>query len=213
MINYFVTFITNLVFPFGALGVFFAEFIEEVIVPIPSAMILLGSGFVFLKGDFWTLSFLKDWLFVVVLPATLGLTMGSVVIYKLVYIFESSFISKFGKVLSISQKDIDNMNERLNSGRFDEFFIVLARIIPVVPSVLLAVFCGIIKMPIKKYLTLTFIGAFFRSLLLSFVGFLVGDIYTKYADKIGMVENTVFVLVIVSVVVFIIYRKFYKDVV
>lgn len=210
MIESFVTFIQNTVFHWGALGVFLAEFIEEVIVPIPSAVILLGSGFIFLKGDFWTLSFMKDLFFVVVIPASFGLTLGSIFIYKLVYIFEKPFLDKFGKLLSVSQGDIDKMNEKLNKGKFDEFFIVIARVIPLVPSVLLAVFCGIIKMPFKKYFTLTIIGAFFRALLLSIVGFVVGDIYTKYASFISSIESIVLYSIVILSLCFIVYRKYYR---
>ncbi len=52
MIHSFINFIEQIVLPMGALGVFFAEIIEEVVVPIPSALVLLTSGFIFLKGDF-----------------------------------------------------------------------------------------------------------------------------------------------------------------
>ncbi len=213
MIHTLVNFIQTTIFPWGWFGVFLAEFIEEIIVPIPSAVILLGSGFVFLKGDILTLVFVKNLFLTVVIPASLGLTLGSLVIYKLSFIFENIFLSKFGKILSVSQGDIDKLNERFESGKFDEIFIVLARVFPLIPSVLLAVFCGLIKMPFKKYLTLTFIGAFFRSLLLAMLGFILGDIYYKYADFISKIENTIFYLVIVFVLMFIIYRKFYKKVI
>lgn len=214
MIEHLVSLIYNVVFPFGPFGVFLAEMIEEIIVPIPSAMILLGSGFIFLKGQhFFSLDFLNTFMFTVVLPASLGLTLGSLIIYKLVFIFEKGFIEKFGKFLTISQLDIDNMNDRLNSGKFDEFFIVIARIIPIVPSVVLAVFCGLIKMPIKKYILLTFIGAFFRATLLSLIGFWAGNIFTKYADFISKIETTVFGVIAFSLVLFILYRKYYKKVI
>jgi membrane protein DedA with SNARE-associated domain len=211
MIETIVAFIQQTVFPLGALGVFVAEFVEEVIVPIPSAMILLGSGFVFLKGSI-SLSFLNTLFFTVVIPATAGLTIGSLVIYLLVFKFEKPFIEKFGKYLTIEQKDLDQMNERFNSGKLDEIFIILARIFPIVPSVVIAVFCGLIKMPWKKYLIITIIGAFFRSLILSLVGWQVGELYIKYAGAIGKIENTGLILLVVAFLGFVGYRKFNKKV-
>jgi membrane protein DedA with SNARE-associated domain len=174
-------------------------------------MILLGSGFVFLKGSI-SLSFLNTLFFTVVIPATAGLTIGSLVIYLLVFKFEKPFIEKFGKYLTIEQKDLDQMNERFNSGKLDEIFIILARIFPIVPSVVIAVFCGLIKMPWKKYLIITIIGAFFRSLILSLVGWQVGELYIKYAGAIGKIENTGLILLVVAFLGFVGYRKFNKKV-
>ncbi len=210
MIQSLLSFIYINVFPLGALGVFLAEFIEEIIVPIPSAMVLLVSGFVFLQGDMFSLEFIRSLIFIVAIPAAIGLTLGSVVIYKLVFILEKPFLDRFGKFISVSQGDIDKLNKRMELGKFDELFIVLARIFPLVPSVVLAVFCGLIKMPLRKYIILTFIGAFFRSVLLSIVGFMVSGLYYKYANIISSIENSIFALIIVSIFLFIGYRKFYK---
>jgi uncharacterized membrane protein YdjX (TVP38/TMEM64 family) len=91
---------------------------------------------------------------------------------------------------------------------FDEWSLVLARVFPIIPSVLIAAFCGLTRVPLRKYITLTLIGAFFKALFLGLIGWQVGALYLKYADIIGHIENTVFALVILSVIGFILYRKF-----
>lgn len=93
MIHSFITFIEQIVLPMGALGVFFAEIIEEIIVPIPSALVLLTSGFIFLKGDFG-IDVIKNLLFVIAIPGALGLTLGSLVIYYLSFYGGKPFIEK-----------------------------------------------------------------------------------------------------------------------
>ena len=70
--------------PLGAMGVFFAEIIEEVVVPIPSALVLFTSGFILLSGEV-SYEFFKDLIFVITIPGALGLTLGSTVIYYLAY--------------------------------------------------------------------------------------------------------------------------------
>jgi membrane protein DedA with SNARE-associated domain len=212
MIENLIKIIQEVVLPFGGLGIFFAEVIEEVIVPIPSAFILLSAGFIFLKGSL-TISLFKTLIFKVVLPAALGLTVGSFVIYTLAYKLENFFITKFGRFVGVNQSDIDNISLKMKGNMYDNFFIIIARVFPIVPSVLLAVFCGLIKMPWKKYFTLTFIGAFFRSLFLVILGWQVGNVYIKYAGFISRIENTFFIVIILSIMVFFVYRKFFKKVV
>ena len=212
MIESLILFIEKVVLPLGAKGVFLAEFIEEIIVPIPSALILLGSGFIFLKGSL-SFSLLGDLFFKVVFPATLGLTLGSFVIYYLAFKLEKFFIEKFGKFASITQDDIEKLKFKFENTKYDEWFLIFARIFPVVPSVLIAVFCGIIKMPFKKYFFITIAGAFFRSLLLSIIGWQIGEFYIKFAKTIGKFENIFFILIIFIILVFIMYRKFFKKMV
>lgn len=206
MIHFVIQMLENVVRPWGWFGVFLAEVIEEIIVPIPSAMILLGSGFIFLKGSVsW--AFVGTLFFTVVIPATLGLTLGSLVIYGLAYKGGKPFLDKYGKWLGVGWSDVEYVTKKFETGVFDEWTMVLARVFPLIPSVLIAAFCGVTRMPYKKYIILTLIGAFFKSLLLSLVGWQVGELYIKYADVIGHIENTTLLLIIGSCIAFVVYRK------
>lgn len=200
------------IIPMGWFGVFSAEVIEEIIVPIPSAMILLGSGFLFLKGPL-TLGLVSTLFFTIVIPATLGLTLGSLFIYTLAYKGGKPFLEKYGQWLALSWSDVEVVNQKFTEGTFDEWSLVLARVFPIIPSVLIAAFCGLTRMPLRKYITLTLIGAFFKALLLGLIGWQVGELYLKYADIIGHIENTVFALIILGTVGFIVYRKLKQKVV
>lgn len=207
MISTIVHLLEVYIVPLGAFGVFFAEVIEEVIVPIPSAAILLGSGFIFLKGPF-TAQLLQTLFFTIVIPATLGLTLGSLFIYALAYKGGKPFLEKYGKWLSLSWSDVEVVNQKFATGVFDEWSLILARVFPIIPSVLIAAFCGLTRVSLRKYITLTLIGAFFKALLLAIIGWQVGELYFKYASIIGHIENTVLILTIASIIGFILYRKF-----
>lgn len=200
------------IIPLGGFGVFAAEVIEEVIVPIPSAMILLGSGFLFLKGPL-TLALTSTLLFTIVIPATLGLTLGSLFIYGLAYKGGKPFLDTYGRWLGVTWSDIEEVNQKFTEGTFDEWSLVLARVFPIIPSVLIAAFCGLTRVPLRKYITLTLIGAFFKALFLALIGWQVGALYLKYADIIGHIENTVFALAILSIIGFVVYRKYTRKMV
>lgn len=211
MIHTILQLLEHLIIPLGGVGVFAAEVIEEVIVPIPSAVILLGSGFLFLKGPF-SLALLSTLLFTVVIPAALGLTLGSLVIYWLAYKEGKPVLDQYGKLLGVGWSDVETVTHKFESGTFDEWTMVLARVFPVIPSVLIAVFCGVTRMPYKKYITLTFVGAFFKSLLLALIGWQVGELYIRYADIIGHIENATLVVVMVGLLGFVIHRKLKRKV-
>jgi len=211
MIYTIIQILERLVVPLGGLGVFSAEVIEEVIVPIPSAVILLGSGFLFLKGPF-SIALLGTLLFTVVIPAALGLTLGSLVIYWLAYKGGKPFLDRYGKWLGVGWSDVEIVTKKFEAGTFDEWSMVLARVFPVIPSVLIAVFCGVTRMPYKKYTILTFIGAFFKALFLGLIGWQVGELYIRYADIIGHIENVTMILIIMAIIAFVIHRKLKRKV-
>ncbi len=206
MIHTVIQLLEQFVVPLGGMGVFLAEVIEEIIVPIPSAAILLGSGFIFLKGAI-SLSFVNTLMFTIVLPATAGLTLGSLVIYGFAYKGGKPFLDRYEKWLGVGWSDVEYVTKKFEGGTYDEVSMILARVFPIIPSVLIAVFCGVTRMPYRKYIILTAIGAFFKALFLALIGWQVGELYLKYANIIGHIENTVFVGAIMCITGFIIYRK------
>ncbi len=205
MIHSFITFIEQIVIPFGAFGVFFAEIIEEIVVPIPSALVLFTSGFILLQGEI-SYEFFKDLIFIITIPGAVGLTLGSTFIYYLGYKGGKPFIEKYGKYFEVSWQEVLDFDEKLNKSKYDEYIFVFARILPLVPSSVIAMFAGVTRMPLKKYLTLTLIGAIIKSFVYGYVGYKVGDLYRVYAEKISKFENIGLVFIFLSGVIFIAYR-------
>jgi len=212
MIQSFITFIEQVVIPYGALGVFFAEVIEEIIVPIPSALVLFTAGFVLLK-DLVGFELLRNLIFVIAIPGALGLTLGSTFVYYLSYYGGKPFIEKYGRYLGISWQEILDFDEKMNKSVYDEYLFVFVRIIPIVPSSLITVFAGVTRMPIRKYLTLTFIGSIIKAAVYAYVGYQVGELYYVYAEKISKYESvglSIIILVVASFFSYRIYKKYSK---
>ncbi len=212
MILSFITFIEQIIIPLGAMGVFFAEILEEVIVPIPSALVLFTSGFVLLNGEI-SFEFFKDLLFIITIPGAIGLTLGSLVIYFLGYYGGKPVIEKYGSYLGVSWDEFVLFDEKMNKSKYDEVLFVSARIVPIVPSALIAFFGGLTRMPLKKYITLTLIGAFFKAMIYGFVGYKVGHLYKQYAEQIGHYEDIGLIVVVLVVLLFLsnrVYKKYFK---
>lgn len=205
MIEYLISFLQINILPWGALGVFVASVIEEVIAPIPSPLIITMSGFLFVTGPLsWGVIYAL--IFKVAIPSALGVTLGSYTIYFIARFGGKFFIEKWGKYIGLYWTDIEKFQNRLSGTRRDEIFIGIARVIPFVPSVAISAFCGILEMNIFKYFVISFVGVFFRGIILGILGWQVGNVYGKYVQTISSIENTVLISTIFIIGVFIVLK-------
>jgi membrane protein DedA with SNARE-associated domain len=211
MLHNILNVIVNFITPLGAFGVFLAEFLDGLFVFVPTTIIFLVAGFLFLKGPM-SIALIKTLMLVVVLPASLGLVLGSFIFYIPSYIYGKTFLDRWGKWIGVSWNDIENMNTRFKKYELEDISIILARI-ALVPSVMVTVFCGIIHIPPKRYSIITFIGGFFKALSVALIGWSAGELYIQYADYIDRVEKLVLVLIVLILIAFFGYRKYGRKVV
>ena len=195
---------------YGPLGVFLASIVEEVIAPIPSTLVIMGTSFIFLKGTIVSPdAFLK--LFInIVLPASLGVTIGSLLVYAIAYFAGKPFLERWGKYLGVSWEDIEKAEKKFEKTRSDEIMLFLVRAVPIIPSVAISAFCGFIRFDLKKYLIITFLGTIVRSFILGFIGWQFGSLYQTAADEISYLEEISLAVIIITIIIYIIYKKKFK---
>lgn len=202
MIESLVFFLEKVIVPYGALGVFTATFIEEVIAFIPSTVVLLASGFLFLSDNVFSVSYLSELLLIIVIPAALGMTLGSLVMYGIGYVSGKPAISRFGKYFGISWNDVEKAEARFSKSSGDEIALVLARAFPVIPNTAISALCGLIRFPILKYSLLSFIGLGIRALVLGVIGAEVGVVYKTYSQSFEVAEKYILAGLAVVALVF-----------
>lgn len=194
------------VVPLGAWGVFWACMIEEIVTPIPSALIMMASGFFLLKGAF-SVALLSKLIFVVVLPATIGVTLGSFVIYAIGFYGGKTVLDKWGKWFGLSWEDVSKFQNKPIVKKTEVWALFITRATPFIPSTTVAFFCGFIRQKISTYVLITLTGVFIRSFILALMGWYVGEIYGEIAGFGGIVENTILWGLVAVVAVFLIYRR------
>ena len=157
-----------------------AMFLENIIPPIPSEIIMpLGGFFVYQQK----LNF-----FILVFWGLFGTILGSLPWYYLGrFVNEkrlSNFLDKKGKYLGISSNDL------IKSKRwFEKYGVSLVfwgRLVPGIRT-LISVPAGIELMPLRKFLIWTTFGSFIWVTLLTYAGFLFGENYPiikTYTDQI-----------------------------
>ena len=147
---------------FAAVG----SLVEEIIAPIPSPLvmtltgsILQSQGKTFVYGLF------------IALIASVFKTIAQIGFYYLADKTEDIASSKFGKFFKFSHKDIENVGKHFKGGFRDEIIIVLGRALPILPSAVISVAAGFIKIDMFKYIRASLVGNYIRSLFFMYFGY------------------------------------------
>src|SRR4029077_8755625 len=154
------------------LGVLIAMAIESAMVPLPSELILPYAGF--LVSDPSQIEPLThgSWsCWIVVVVATIGNTIGSVIGYAIGAWGGRPFLERYGRYLLIRPHEIelaDRFFERYGSAT--AFF---SRLLPIVRT-FISFPAGIARMPLPRFIAYSTAGAFFWASALVYAGVLLG---------------------------------------
>ena len=202
-----ILYLESILMVYGPLGVLIASIVEEIIAPIPSTLVIMGTSFIVLKGAVISPDTIFKLFLNIVLPASIGVTIGSLFVYGISYFAGKPFLERGGKYFGISWEDIEKTEKKFEESRSDEFLLFMVRAVPIIPSVAISAFCGFIRFDIKKYLIITFIGTLVRAFLLGFIGWQFGSMYQTAADEISYLEEISLTVIITVFVLYIIYKK------
>jgi membrane protein DedA with SNARE-associated domain len=207
------SFIEHLIVTMGAVGIFLGSVIEEIVVVIPSTLVQTGAGFFLLAGNPITLLSILKLIFLVALPVSLGVTIGSLLIYALCYYGGMPFIERFGKYFFISYRKVESARERIVTSTKTIKILTILRFIPLFPNTVLTAVSGLLKIKLVPYMVSTFIGIFIRAIYLGAIGWFAGNYYGSISTyhSLSFKFLTLFlVLIIISAITGILVKYFYK---
>ena len=170
-----------------------AMFLENIIPPIPSEIIMpLGGFFVFQqKLNFYILVF---W-------GLLGTILGTLPWYYLGRLVNekrlSNFLEKKGKYLGISTDDLIKSKKWFE--KYGTSLVFWGRLVPGIRT-LISVPAGIELMPLKKFLLWTTFGSFIWVALLTYLGYLFGENYPiieTYLDQVKYFVKPILILIFI----------------
>ena len=185
-----------------------AMFLENIIPPIPSEIIMpLGGFFVYQQK----LNF-----YILVLWGVLGTIAGSIPWYYLGKLVNekrlSNFLDKRGKFIGITSNDL------IKSKRwFDKYGVSLVfwgRLVPGIRT-LISVPAGMELMPLRKFLIWTSLGSLIWVALLTYAGFVFGENYQiieTYLDQIKYILKPILILILVYFLIKFIIRVYKKNI-
>jgi len=170
-----------------------AMFLENIIPPIPSEIIMpLGGFFVYQqKLNFYILVF---WgLFGTILGSLPWYYLGRLVNEKRL----ASFLDKRGKYLGISSKDLIKSKKWFD--RYGVSLVFWGRLVPGIRT-LISVPAGIELMSLRKFLIWTTLGSLIWVALLTYAGYAFGENYLiieTYLDQIKYVLKPILILILI----------------
>ena len=181
----------------------FAMFLENLIPPIPSEIIMPLGGFFVYKGD---LNF-----YILIISGLIGTVVGALPWYFLGKLLNekklSNFIDRKGKFVGISIKDLDK--SRLWFDKYGVLLVFWGRLIPGIRT-LISVPAGIELMPINKFLIWTSLGSLIWVIFLTSAGYLFGENYEiigSYIDNFKDIFKPIFVILLLFLLIRFFKRK------
>ncbi len=187
------------------LFVFLASFVEEVVAPIPSptVMVLAGS---FAKVQEYTILALIP----LAIIGAVGKTIGALVVYTITDKAEDVVMRKFGKFFNVTHEDVENFGKKLGNGIRDYVFLTVCRALPFVPSVVVSVGSGLLKVPIPLFIISTFLGTIIRDAFYLYAGYVGATALFAIINQSSSLETVVEVLAVLGVLSFIGYRIYLR---
>lgn len=185
-------FLLDLIDTLGPVGVGLTIFIETVIPPIPSEVVLSAAGVLINEG--------RMALVPVILFATLGSVLGAAVLYQVGRSLGPRRSHLFlDRLPLVKTADVDRTFEWFERhGRSAVFF---GRMVPIVRS-FVSVPAGVVKMPWLQFLAYTLAGSLIWNSLLIGLGVALGGLVQEYLQYLDYLIYAA----VVGVVVWFVYR-------
>ena len=192
-------FILGIIENWGYLGVGLLIAIENIFPPIPSEVILAYGGFMTTITEINTVG--------VIISATLGSTIGAIVLYLIGKILnkerlEKIVSGKIGKVLRLKKSDIEKADKWFDTKGQKTVFI--CRFIPIVRS-LISIPAGMSEMKIWKFLLYTVLGSTIWNTVLVCLGRALGESWETVVNIFDKFSNVILVILIIAFVAFVVW--------
>ncbi len=188
-------FIIQIIENWGYLGVGLLIAIENIFPPIPSELILAFGGFMTTKTVLNEVG--------VILSATIGSTVGAIVLYLIGRILnkerlEKMVSGKIGKVLRLKPEDIEKADKWFDTKGQKTVFI--CRFIPIVRS-LISIPAGMSEMKIWKFLLYTVFGSAIWNTVLVLLGKKLGDSWETVVNVFNEFSHIILIILIILCIV------------
>jgi membrane protein DedA with SNARE-associated domain len=180
---------------FGLAAVFLFGFLEACCVPIPSEITFGFAGVLAGEGHLNIVA--------VIIVGTVAELIGSFVAYTVGRVGERPLVSRFGRYLLITERDIDRA-ERFFAGR-GAWAVPVGRALPVVRT-FISIVAGFIKMPALLFGVLSLIGTAVWVTAISLIGYGLSSTWQSIAHGIALAGYGIAAVAVIAIVALILYR-------
>jgi len=199
-----IPFLTNLYGAVGYAGVLVAMTIESAMIPLPSELILPFAGF--LISDPTSIEKLTNahWNYwIVVVVATIGNLIGSLISYGIGAWGGRPFLERWGRYVLIRPHEIELAEHFFQ--RYGSATAFFSRLLPVVRT-FISFPAGVARMDLRRFIIYSTAGAFIWSAILTELGVAFGDRWEDIRKALQPFDLIIAVVVVALVALFIWWR-------
>ena len=207
-----LAFIDQIVIPFlntlygavGYIGVMVAMAIESAMIPLPSELILPYAGFLISDPSQLEPLSRSPWGFwIVVVVATIGNTIGSLIAYAIGAYGGRPFLERYGRYLLIRPHEIEIADDFFQ--RHGAATVFFGRLLPIVRT-FISFPAGVTRMPLRKFIAYSTAGAVPWSIALVWAGEQLGANWVDIRHALQPFDLAIAVAVVLAVALFIWWR-------
>ncbi len=186
-------FVISTIRAFGYGGVVFLMAVESACIPLPSEIILPFAGYLVFMHQLQLLP--------VGIAGAFGCVIGSIIAYAIGAYGGRPLIEKYGKYVLVSRHDLDMADRWFN--RYGTMIVFTGRLLPVVRT-FISLPAGISRMNFFKFIIYTFIGSLIWSLLITWIGFKLGQQWDTLGPYFHRFDD---VILIAGIAAFLLYLR------
>lgn len=145
---------------------FIGAFLEEIVSPIPSFVVLIPAGAAAeVQG--------VNWWYLVPLGfiGAAGRALASIILYTVADKAEDWLFGKGRRFFGVTHKRLESYGQRFSGTSRDFIVLFLLNAIPVVPTSLLSLTCGFIKIRFRLFVCATFFGSAVNAVIYMAIGY------------------------------------------
>ncbi|MBB5324329.1 membrane protein DedA with SNARE-associated domain [Anoxybacillus tepidamans] len=189
--------IIEIIEKFGYIGILLLIALENIFPPIPSEVILTLGGFMTTTTNLTVIG--------VITFSTIGSVVGAIILYGIGLLIDvnrmGKIVDKWGHILKITRKDIDNANAWFS--KYGVWTVFFCRFIPLIRS-LISIPAGMSRMNFGLFLLLTTLGTLIWNATLVKIGAVVGESWESIVYYMDIYSNVVYISLALLLILFIV---------
>lgn len=172
-----------------------ASFVEEVVAPIPSSAVLLSTGSFAAVQNYTLLELIP-----LVIIAAAAKSIGALLVYSISGRVGSVMVERYGRFFGVTTASIANLKQHVTGTPRDYVLLTILRALPIIPSAVLSIGCGILQIPLRLFFVSTVIGTIVRDALIIYVGFKGTAVLYQMAGGADQIESIIQSLVLLTLI-------------
>ncbi|MBP9702987.1 VTT domain-containing protein [Candidatus Woesebacteria bacterium] len=177
--------------------------LEEIIAPIPSPLVMTLAGSLSASAGNAML-----YLVYLAIIGSIAKTTASYVVYVVSDKAEDVVLSKFGKFVGVSHKEVEKFGAQLSGGWTDNLVMLALRAIPIIPTAPVSIIAGLLKLDVVTFLWTTLVGYGVRNYFYLYLGATSVGALESLNEGLDSFEKIGYLIIFVLLVILALY--FYK---